>query len=69
MLNWSVTGNALILYFPSIVGKTYTIQQENALNGTWTDLYTVTAAGSVLNYTNPLPSPSPKFFRVRTSAN
>lgn len=62
-----IQNNALLLSFSAVPGKIYTIQSENALNNSWLDLYTVTAASSTVTYTNPITGPLQTFFRVRTT--
>ena len=66
----STTGATLTLTFPSVTGRTYTLEYSDTLApGSWilSGLPAVAGDGSVKIFTLPHSSPARRFFRIRVS--
>jgi hypothetical protein len=60
-------GNNLELTWGTRAGKTYAVDYKDDLNAAlWTPLWTNTAVGDSLSFTNVTTSPAQGFFRIRT---
>jgi hypothetical protein len=60
-------GNNLELTWGTRAGKTYAVDYKDDLNAvSWTPLWTNTALGDSLSFTNVTTSPAQGFFRIRT---
>ena len=60
-------GNNLELTWATHPGKSYAVDYKDDLNAAnWTPLWTNTAVGNSLSFTNVTTTPAQGFFRIRT---
>ncbi len=61
------SGGNLVISFPSVTGKTYTLWRSDSLSGSWTNSgqTPISGNGSVKTFTIAAPEPCVGFFRVK----
>lgn len=61
-------GHTFTVSFPTVSGKTYTLQYKNSIqDAAWTSLSSITGNGGIRTLTDPLATPTTRFYRVTQS--